>query len=263
MLTGAKVQVPDSTPFPLDHLSLRGRPDAAALVTREGELDYAGLEAAVGALAAGLKARGLAPGERVASWLPKNRVTSLLPLACARAGLIHVPINPLLKRGQVAHILGDSGARLLVTGAARLATLEAGDLPSDCARLDEAESASLFASGEALPPSSADPEDLAALLYTSGSTGRPKGVMLSHANLSLGAISVAHYLGLSPADRTLAVLPLSFDYGQNRRSGSSSSRRRGRRPLRWAFAGSPIPGAASRLRSSGACARSSPWQRSS
>ena len=209
------MQVPDSTPFPLDHLSLRGRPDAAALVTREGELDYAGLEAAVGALAAGLKARGLAPGERVASWLPKNRVTSLLPLACARAGLVHVPINPLLKRGQVAHILGDSGARLLVTGAARLATLEAGDLPSDCARLDEAESASLFASGEALPPSSADPEDLAALLYTSGSTGRPKGVMLSHANLSLGAISVAHYLGLSPADRTLAVLPLSFDYGQN------------------------------------------------
>jgi acyl-CoA synthetase (AMP-forming)/AMP-acid ligase II len=60
-----------------------------------------------------------------------------------------------------------------------------------------------------------DPSDLAALLYTSGSTGRPKGVMLSHANLWLGAISVAHYLGLQPDDRTLCLLPLAFDYGQN------------------------------------------------
>ncbi|HET9630414.1 MAG TPA: AMP-binding protein, partial [Novosphingobium sp.] len=56
---------------------------------------------------------------------------------------------------------------------------------------------------------------LAAILYTSGSTGRPKGVMLSHANLWLGAESVARYLGLGAQDRTLAVLPLSFDYGQN------------------------------------------------
>jgi len=56
----------------------------------------------------------------------------------------------------------------------------------------------------------------AAILYTSGSTGRPKGVMLSHANLWLGAVSVAHYLGFRPDDRTLCVLPLSFDYGQNR-----------------------------------------------
>jgi acyl-CoA ligase (AMP-forming) (exosortase A-associated) len=53
------------------------------------------------------------------------------------------------------------------------------------------------------------------LLYTSGSTGRPKGVMLSHANMWLGAVSVASYLRLTPQDRTLGVLPLSFDYGQN------------------------------------------------
>ncbi|HQN54758.1 MAG TPA: AMP-binding protein, partial [Novosphingobium sp.] len=50
---------------------------------------------------------------------------------------------------------------------------------------------------------------------TSGSTGRPKGVMLSHANMWLGAQSVASYLGLRADDRALAVLPLSFDYGQN------------------------------------------------
>jgi len=208
-----KLETPDPRPRPLDHLTLLGDPGAPALSTREGALDFAGLETAVGALAAGLKASGLGHGDRVASWLPKNRMTSLLPLACARAGLIHVPVNPLLKRMQVAHILADSGAGLLLSGEARLATLERGDVA--CAALAEGEGAALFDQGERLGPSAHDPEDLAALLYTSGSTGRPKGVMLSHANMWLGAVAVAHYLRLEPSDRVLAVLPLSFDYGQN------------------------------------------------
>jgi acyl-CoA ligase (AMP-forming) (exosortase A-associated) len=212
-----KLTSPDPTPLPLDHLTLRGEPAAPALLTREGALDYAGLEHEVGIIAACLKQRWPEPGARIASWLPKNKITSLLPLACARAGLIHVPVNPLLKRAQVAHILADSGAKMLATGKARLATLEPGDGPSDCDRIDEEAFALAFMDDrvEPLGPSHHDPEDLAALLYTSGSTGRPKGVMLSHANLWLGAISVAHYLRLTAADRTLAVLPLSFDYGQN------------------------------------------------
>ncbi|MDB5691797.1 MAG: AMP-dependent synthetase and ligase, partial [Alphaproteobacteria bacterium] len=187
------VQAPDPTPQPLDHLTLRGAAAAPALLTREGLLDYAGLERGVGVLAAALKGRGLGRGDRVASWLPKNRMTSLLPLACARAGLVHVPVNPLLKRAQVAHILADSGARLLISGKARFAGLAEGDIPNGCATID-AEAEALLDHPEGLPPSNEDPDSLAALLYTSGSTGRPKGVMLSHANLWLGAISVAHYL---------------------------------------------------------------------
>jgi acyl-CoA ligase (AMP-forming) (exosortase A-associated) len=209
------VQEPDPVPRPLDHLTLRGAAGAPALLTREGVLDYEGLERGVGSLAAALRARGLAPGARVASWLPKTRLTSLLPLACARAGLVHVPINPLLKRAQVAHILADSGASLLLTGKARLATLGEGDMPQDCHGVTEEETAPMLEGAERLGPSEADPDSLAALLYTSGSTGRPKGVMLSHANLWLGAVSVAHYLRLTPDDRVLGVLPFAFDYGQS------------------------------------------------
>jgi acyl-CoA ligase (AMP-forming) (exosortase A-associated) len=210
---GAKVQAPDPTLRPLDHLTQLGRADAPALLTREGPLDYAGLERAVGCLAGALRARGLGEGARVASWLPKTRMTSVLPLACARAGLVHVPINPLLKRAQVAHILADSGASLLVTGKARLATLAEGDAACDV--ILEEEGGAMLEAEERLGPSNADPDSLAALLYTSGSTGRPKGVMLSHANLWLGAVSVAHYLRVVPTDRVLGVLPLSFDYGQS------------------------------------------------
>lgn len=201
----------DPIPQPIDALPLRGVPDDVALIDRAGALDFTGLEALTGGTAAGLAAAGLKPGDRVASWLPKTRMACVLPMAAPRAGLVHVPINPMLKHAQVAHILGDSGATLLVTQAARADTLAAGDVPAGCRMVFEEE----VTADDAMPPAVADPADLAAILYTSGSTGRPKGVMLSHANMWLGAISVAHYLKLSPEDRVLGVLPLSFDYGQN------------------------------------------------
>jgi acyl-CoA ligase (AMP-forming) (exosortase A-associated) len=213
-------QPPDPTPMPLDHLAERavaaGHGARPALVLREGTLNHNQLRQRVAALAGWLAQMVPHPGARVASWAAKGELTCLLPLAAARAGLVHVPINPLLKRAQAAHIIADSGARLLIGTGARLASLEPGDLPPGCAALDESEAlAAAAAAGAALPPSEANPDALAAILYTSGSTGRPKGVMLSHANLWLGAVSVAHYLDMAEDDVTLAVLPLSFDYGQN------------------------------------------------
>ena len=206
----------DPTPYPLDHLATFGADGDAALVLRAGTLSYAELRDRLGRLSAWLRHRLPTVGARVASWGAKGEATCLLPLACARAGLVHVPINPLLKHAQVAHILGDSGAQLLIGTASRLASLEPGDVPDDCTTIEEdAAMAEAYAQADRLPPSDADPDTLAAILYTSGSTGRPKGVMLSHVNMWLGAVSVAHYLGLERDDVTLAVLPLSFDYGQN------------------------------------------------
>jgi acyl-CoA ligase (AMP-forming) (exosortase A-associated) len=207
--------VPDPTFRPVDHLALSGEASAPALVTRDGMLDYAALEDRVAVLASSLRAQGLNQGDRVASWLPKQLLTSILPLACARAGLVHVPINPLLKRMQVAHIVEDCAARLLLTSRPRLASLEDGDIGGATRTLDEDACAQLLAADQRMAPSCASPGDLCALLYTSGSTGRPKGVMISHENLWLGALSVASYLGLGDDCRVLAVLPLSFDYGQN------------------------------------------------
>ena len=201
--------------LPIDHVLLRGDPVRPALDGRSGTMDFAELEASVGHLAAWLAGFGLEPGARVASWVAKGQVAAIMPLAAPRAGLVHVPVNPLLKRAQVAHILADSGARVLIGTAARLATLEPGDLPPDCEAHSEDDTSYALTGGDVLPPSSADTDALAAILYTSGSTGKPKGVMLSHANLWLGAVAVADYLKLTREDRTLCVLPFSFDYGQN------------------------------------------------
>ena len=197
----------DPVPRPLDHLLSFGRGDA--LLTAAGAISYAEAERRVGELAGWLASFEFAAGARVATWLPKTVEACLMPLAAPRAGLVHVPINPVLKRAQVAHILGDSGASLLLTAEARAGTLEAMDVPADCFVATEP------GPSHPLPPSDADPNSLAALMYTSGSTGRPKGVMLSHTNLWLGAVSVAHYLKVTSDERILAVLPLGFDAGQS------------------------------------------------
>jgi acyl-CoA ligase (AMP-forming) (exosortase A-associated) len=242
---GQELQELDPIPRAVDQLTLCGRPDDPALIVGGDTLTYAELERQVAGLAGALRAAGVSEGDRVASWLPKTLTACLLPLAAPRIGGVHVPINPVLKRGQAAYILADSGARLLVTQEGRAGTFVAGDVPEGCEVLvdpplaqpgegDHAQHGG-GAEGEARSetlrsapgPSTAlcavplpcrageDVSRLAALLYTSGSTGRPKGVMLSHANLWLGAVSVAHYLKLRPDDRTLCVLPFAFDYGQN------------------------------------------------
>lgn len=204
----------DPRPRPLDHLIDRGDASAPALILRSETFSYQDLRNRVARLAGWLLTQA-GKGARVASWATKGEVTCLLPLACARAGLVHVPINPLLKRLQAAHILADSGSDLLIGTRSRLETLNQGDLPPGCTAIAEDDLWDLAGEAAPLGRSDHDPSDLAAILYTSGSTGQPKGVMLSHANMWLGAVSVAHYLGLEMDDITLAVLPLSFDYGQN------------------------------------------------
>ena len=206
---------PDPTPFPIDHVIEHGGDAGPALALRDATLSYADLRTRVGRLAAWLKSQIPETGARIASWSAKGELTCLLPLAAPRAGLVHVPINPMLKRAQVAHILADSGAAMLIGTPARLSTLEQGDLPAGCAQVEESAALEAAKASDPLPKSAADPQTIAAILYTSGSTGKPKGVVLSHANLWLGAVSVAHYLKLRSDDVTLAVLPLAFDYGQN------------------------------------------------
>ncbi|RME66754.1 MAG: acyl-CoA ligase (AMP-forming), exosortase A system-associated, partial [Alphaproteobacteria bacterium] len=208
--------------------------DSPAVTERRGAWSFIAVAQAATCFAGGLAALDLPRGSRVAIYLPKRRETVAAMLGAAMAGHVFVPVNPLLKAMQVAHILADSGAALLVTSADRAAILDAhwAALP-DLAHLllvDGAEQAAqspqgqqgprshgwdAFMAAPSVPAAAVGSGDLAAILYTSGSTGRPKGVMLSHSNLLLGADAVTQYLGNGPADCILALLPFSFDYGLN------------------------------------------------
>ena len=205
----------------------RRAPGAPALVHGTARLDYAALAAAVEAGAQALLEAGIGRGERIAIYLEKRVEAVAAMFGAAAAGAVFVPVNPLLKPEQVAYILRDCNVRILLTSPERLGLLDA-VLPA-CPDLR-----TVFVTGTGAPvgqphgvaigrwdePATASravhqviDADMAAILYTSGSTGSPKGVVLSHRNLVAGARSVAGYLALTPQDRVLAVLPLSFDYG--------------------------------------------------
>jgi len=203
--------------YPIDHLTLKGKDDNDALIIKDQTYSYKMLNHSIAALSFWLQSHNLAPQDRVVTWAGKGLISCIMPLAAARAGLVHIPINSLLKPAQVDYILCDSSAKLMIANKARLSSfVKSLDYNDSVTLFDEKNvTEAIMDSENHLPPSSANVDDLAAILYTSGSTGRPKGVMLSHENLWLGAVSVSQYLKLSDDDKTLAVLPLSFDYGQN------------------------------------------------
>jgi len=209
----------------------RNSPDAPALLFKEQTFNYLQLQQQVERVANALLALGIGAGERVAVYLPKQPETVFGLFGAAAAGACFVPINPLLKPRQLAHILPHCNVRVLITSVPRLETLL--DIAPECPDLHtivvvedtvpdaaRALAQQLLTFSEfcrlgthARAPHRRIDIDMTAILYTSGSTGNPKGVVLSHRNMVAGARSVASYLENTPRDRILAVLPLSFDAG--------------------------------------------------
>jgi len=223
-------------PDPLERSADR-RGESIALVAGKVSFSYSALAAETQRFGAALRLLGLGRSARVGVWIEKRAETIIATWGVSRAGAVFVPINPLLKAEQAAYIARDCNIEVLVTTAQRAASLAAhhqrlpdlrqvvvvGAESNECREGDDPASLpkirweDLMGAASRVAPRTERvlDIDMAAILYTSGSTGQPKGVVLSHRNIVEGARSVSTYLGNTPEDRILAVLPLSFDYGMS------------------------------------------------
>ncbi|MFJ3234288.1 acyl-CoA synthetase [Streptomyces sp. NPDC086787] len=187
--------------------SSRRTPARVAVEYRERAWTYGELDDAVSRAAGVLRAQGLVPGDRVGCYGHNSDAYLIAFLACARAGLVHVPVNQNLTGADLAYIVGQSGSALVLADPDI-----AGRLPDGVRVLPlrDAEG-SLLARLPAQPAyDGPEPrtEDLVQLLYTSGTTALPKGAMMTHRSLVHEYLSAITALDLSAGDRPVHALPL-------------------------------------------------------
>ena len=203
--------------------------DRPAALFHDQGLTYRELRRDADRLAGGLSALGLAPGDRIAVWLPSCLDWVRIQFAAARLGLVLVPLSTRFKGAEAEYILRQSAACTVVLAdrwrgidfVERLGPVTADRFP-DLRRL--------VVRGPRRPPGAVAFEDLGAhaplvswptvrpedpllILYTSGTTGFPKGAVLTHRNVVYNAFHMARRQRVTPADRLLVAPPLFHVFG--------------------------------------------------
>ncbi|NJP52039.1 acyl-CoA synthetase [Streptomyces sp. SBST2-5] len=187
--------------------SARRTPARTALEYADRTWTYEELDAAVSRAAGLLLAEGLSPGDRVGAFGHNSDAYLIGFLACARAGLVHVPVNQNLTGDDLAYLVHQSGSSLVLTDPGLTGRLP-GQVPSlplrdrEDSLLARLDGAPLYDGPE---PRS---EDLVQLLYTSGTTALPKGAMMTHRALVHEYLSAITALDLAAGDRPVHALPL-------------------------------------------------------
>ena len=187
--------------------SARRTPARVAVDYHDRSWTYEELDEAVSRAASVLLAEGLTPGDRVGAYGHNSDAYLIAFLACARAGLVHVPVNQNLTGDDLAYIVGQSGSSLVLTDPDLADRLPDGVRTVPLRDADD----SLLARQAAAPAydgPEACSEDLVQLLYTSGTTALPKGAMMTHRALVHEYLSAITALDLSAGDRPVHSLPL-------------------------------------------------------
>lgn len=206
--------------------SRHAEPDKALCLVAERSFSYAQVDEISGRVAASLRALGLRPGDKVAVQLPNLPQFLFSYFGILKAGLVMVPLNPLLRAPEISYHLADSHARLVVTFEAFAeetvaGAADAGDVPTYVVNLpgndtrpegtrsyDELQRAE--DTGDIEPTAA---EDTAVIVYTSGTTGKPKGAELTHFQLYMNATVSGELFGFRDDDIGVAVLPLFHVFG--------------------------------------------------
>jgi long-chain acyl-CoA synthetase len=200
-------------------------PDKTAVIQGAEMRTYGQLWRESLAAGAAVRAHGVGPGDRVALLAPNVIDFPRMYYGILAAGAVVVPIHLLLTPDEIAYILRDSGAKLLIAHVARAEdaarAAKSADVPlavvgpvpagTPLPGLDRADSPAA-----PLPTYvSREPQDPAVVIYTSGTTGKPKGAVLTHLNLVMNAtVNAYDCLDSAREDVALGCLPLFHIFGQ-------------------------------------------------
>ena len=178
------------------------------------EFSYAEFDAAVNRAARMLLSHGIGKGDVVSLLMPNSAEYIIAYFACFKTGALAGPINSLLKSQEIAYVINNSEAKLLLVHPEFRQRIE--EISEELTQLravvefeTEALATKEFVDeNEALPDVLIGLDDEAIIIYTSGTTGKPKGCLLTHANLIANARQIASWLGFTEEDRLLTVMPL-------------------------------------------------------
>jgi fatty-acyl-CoA synthase len=178
----------------------RTTPARVAVDCRGVETTYAELDERSDRLAAGLLEAGLVPGDRVATLTAASTEHVVVFFACAKAGLILMPLNIRLAEPELRFQLEDAEPAVLLHSPEQ--SERACSLTDRSTGLEE-----LVAQSNYLPFDGPADDDGLLLVYTSGTTGKPKGALLTHANCFWTNLSFDRVAGIGAEDTVLQVLP--------------------------------------------------------
>jgi long-chain acyl-CoA synthetase len=203
-----------ASPLDLFHRAFADTPDAPAVRFFDGTLTYRDLDVLSDAAAVAWATRGIRPGDVVAIHLQNVPQYPVAVLAAWKLGAAVAPLNPMYRAEEVANALRESGARLIVCGAATRASvidpavdgldviviqtdewaMQTRDDPR-FARVSDGVEDLLQPSrdGSSKPYHVTAASDLALLCFTSGTTDRPKAALISHGNVVSGAVGMADW----------------------------------------------------------------------
>ncbi|RMG21828.1 MAG: long-chain fatty acid--CoA ligase [Methanobacteriota archaeon] len=203
-------------------------PSKVAIISGESEYTYNDINGLASRLASGLQQLGIKKGERVAVSCPNTWQFPVIYFGIHKIGAIVVPLNILLKAGEIAYFLKDSGATAFICHSGESGKIlqegrKAFLQTETCKHMivveekpigEEIGFEELLRSEEEYKDISTEREETAVILYTSGTTGRSKGAELTHGNLFENALAVAGLMQLTSKDVHLVTLPLFHSFGQ-------------------------------------------------
>jgi long-chain acyl-CoA synthetase len=188
-------------------------PNGEALVCGDRRMTWREVALQSVQIAAGFQKLGLQGGDRVALLLGNRIEFVLTMLGAAHLGLVTVLLGTRQQKPEIAYVLTDCGAKLLIHEASLADRLpDARDVPDLAHRISvddrgASQFSDLAVNASLQEPADVGEQDTAMILYTSGTTGRPKGAMLAHCNVVHSAMIYEACMELTSADRSIAAVP--------------------------------------------------------